>query len=68
MVEVYKQRKSQIELWLTDPREKIRLFAQRQLRSLDREIAVEQRRSEEQLELRKRRYDIQGGEAGRSKA
>jgi len=34
----------------------VQAFAQRYIRSLDRQIAVEQRRSEESLELRKREY------------
>jgi hypothetical protein len=60
-VEAYRRKKSELELWLTDPREKIRLFAERQLRSLDHQITAEQRSSEEELELRKRNY---GGEDG----
>jgi hypothetical protein len=60
-VEAYRRKKSELELWLTDPREKIRLFAERQLRSLDHQIAAEQRSSEEELELRKRNYGGQDG-------
>ena len=43
--------------WLTDPDQKVRSFAQQYIASLDRRIAAEQRRSEEDLEMRKRRYD-----------
>jgi ppGpp synthetase/RelA/SpoT-type nucleotidyltranferase len=55
-VEAYKRKKTELEPWLSDPRETVQLFAKRHLLSLDRRIAAEQRRSEERLELRKREY------------
>jgi hypothetical protein len=42
--------------WLDDPDAKIRAFAESYVRQLDRQIAAEQRRSEESLEMRKRMY------------
>jgi hypothetical protein len=62
IVEAYQQKKNEIEAWRTDPRAKVRSFAERHLLSLDRQIGVEQRRSEEDLELRKRSYGDHGGE------
>jgi hypothetical protein len=40
----------------------VRLFAQEYIANLDRQIAAEQRRSEEGLEMRKRRYEDTGKE------
>jgi len=60
-VEAFKRKKNQIEEWLSDPRERVQKFAKRHLHSLDQRIAAEKRRSEEELELRKREYgDIDG--------
>jgi hypothetical protein len=56
MVEAYKQKKQDIASWLADPRERVQSFAKRRVLSLDRYIAAEQRRSEQDLELRKRSY------------
>jgi hypothetical protein len=56
LVEAYKGKKLEIEPWMSDPRPKVREFASRHILSLDRQIAFEQRRSEEELELRKREY------------
>jgi hypothetical protein len=39
-----------------DPRERVRDFAKRHIYGLDQQIAGEQRRSEEDLEFRKRSY------------
>ena len=63
-VEAYKRKRGEIHSWLSDPRDNVRAFAERRLRSLDRQIAVEQRRSEERLELRKRNYGWQDSEDG----
>ena len=60
-VEAYKRKKDEIEPWLAEPREHVRSFAKRRLLSLDRQVAAEQRRSEQDLELRKRR----DGESGK---
>lgn len=57
-VEAYKSKKLEIAPWLTDPRRKVQEFARRRILSLDRQIAAEQRRSEEQHEFRKREYGV----------
>ncbi len=57
LVEAYKQKKAEIEYWLTDNSEKIQKFARRYLRDLDQQIASEQRRAEESRELRRRDYE-----------
>ena len=64
-VEAYRRKKSELALWLSDPRESVQSFARRHMLSLDRQIAAEQRRSEEELELRKRDYG--GIDDGRDK-
>jgi hypothetical protein len=51
-----------IEGWRSDSRANVRSFAECQLRSLERQIAAERRRGEEDLELRKRSHDEHGGE------
>lgn len=50
------EKKAEVELWLRDPRDKVRAFAEKYRRDLDNQVAAEQRRSEESLELRKRDY------------
>ena len=55
-VEAYKRKKTELEPWLSDPDERVQSFARRHLISLDRRIAAEQRRSEEDFEMRKREY------------
>ena len=55
-VESYKRKKTEIENWLSDPRENVQLFARSLILSMDRQIASEQRRAEEDLEMRKREY------------
>lgn len=59
-VEAYKRKKTELEPWLSDPREIVQLFARHRMLSLDRRIAAEQRRSEEGLEMRKREYGDDG--------
>jgi hypothetical protein len=51
-VEAYQQTKGQVSSWFNDSRPKVRSFAERYRRSLDRAIAAEQRRSEADYELR----------------
>ncbi|HHY48635.1 MAG TPA: hypothetical protein GYA10_02670 [Alphaproteobacteria bacterium] len=53
-VEAYQRKKEEAEPWLSDERPKVRAFAERYQRSLDRAIAAEQRRSEADHELRRR--------------
>jgi len=54
--EAYREKRRQISAWLEDPRTAVKTFAERYTRSLDRQIAMEQRRGEASLELRKREY------------
>jgi hypothetical protein len=60
MREAYQRKKAEIAPWLDDERDKVRLFAERYTRSLDRQIAAEQRRAQEDIEMRKRDYDDDG--------
>ena len=53
MVEAYREKRDQVASWLSDPRPKVRRFAERYVRALNRNIAAEQRESEECLQLRK---------------
>ena len=62
-VEAYRQKKAEIEPWLSDPRESVQSFAKRYILSLDRQISAEQRRVEENLEMRKREYGEIDGSA-----
>lgn len=56
-VEAYRTRKAQIEVWLTDNRPRVRSFAERFVRRLEQSIAVEQRRAEQDKEMRRRQYE-----------
>jgi hypothetical protein len=56
-VDAYKKKREQLMPWLSDPDANVRLFAQKHIAGLDRHISAEQRRSEEDLEMRKRQYD-----------
>jgi hypothetical protein len=55
-VEAFRRKKHEMEPWLNDARSKVRDFAERYCRSLDRRIASEQRRSEADYELRRREW------------
>jgi hypothetical protein len=55
-VEAYQRKKDEVSPWLKDPRPKVRAFAERYQRTLDRSIAAEQRRSETDYELRRREW------------
>jgi hypothetical protein len=61
-VELYKQRRDQMLGWLDDERAPVREFAEKHIRSLERMIAVEQRRAEEDYEMRKREWGIEDDE------
>jgi hypothetical protein len=61
-VEAYRGKKAEMADWLSDPREPVRAFAERHIRSLERQIAADQRRSMEEHELRKREYEPMGEE------
>jgi hypothetical protein len=54
MVEAYQRKKEEMRSWLGDPRSKVRAFAQTHIRTLDGIIASEQRRAENNHELRRR--------------
>jgi hypothetical protein len=60
-VEAYTRKKQEVADWLTDTDAHVRAFAESYVRLLDRRIAAEQRRSEENIEMRKRMYDDPGG-------
>jgi len=49
-------KKQEMADWLTDPDAKVLSFAKRHTLLLDRQIAAEQRRAEEDIEMRKRTY------------
>jgi ppGpp synthetase/RelA/SpoT-type nucleotidyltranferase len=57
LVEAYRAKKGQIETWLSDPRPQVRRFAERFTRRLEQSIAAEQRRAEEDKEMRRLRYE-----------
>jgi len=56
-VDAYRTRKAQIETWLTDTRPQVRSFAERFARRLEQSIAAEQRRAEQNKEMRRRHYE-----------
>ena len=57
LVEAYRARKAQIEKWTTDTRPQVRTFAERFVRRLEQSIAAEQRRAEQNREMRRRNYE-----------
>jgi ppGpp synthetase/RelA/SpoT-type nucleotidyltranferase len=59
-VETYTKKKQEMAAWLEDNDAHVRAFAESYVRLLDRRIAAEQRRSEENIEMRKRMYDDPG--------
>jgi ppGpp synthetase/RelA/SpoT-type nucleotidyltranferase len=68
MVQAYQRKKAEIQPWLCDSRPRVKAYAEAYDRMLDRMIAAEQRRSEEDLEARKRQYGDGMGQAGDSTA
>jgi hypothetical protein len=62
MVEAYKERRATVAQWFKDADEKVRRFAKTQVATFDRMIAAEQRRAEENLELRKRTWGMDSGD------
>jgi hypothetical protein len=56
MREAYQRKKAEFQPWLADPRPRVKAYAEAHDRMLDRMIAAEQRRSEEDLEALKRQY------------
>jgi beta-lactamase class D len=63
-VHAYQGKKQDIVPWLDDSNSAVQAFARRYQRNLDRQIAAEQRRSEENLELRKRNWGNSEAAAG----
>ncbi len=56
-VEAHQTKREAMVPWLSDTDEKVRCFAEPYIGLLDRQIAAEQWRSEEDIEMRKRGYD-----------
>jgi hypothetical protein len=56
LVQAYQAKKEEVQSWFSDPRPKVRAFAERYSRTLDRSIAAEQRRSEGDYEMRRREW------------
>jgi ppGpp synthetase/RelA/SpoT-type nucleotidyltranferase len=59
-VEAYQRKKEEVAPWLADERPKVHAFAERYIRTLDRSIAAEQRRSEADYEMRRREWPEEG--------
>ncbi len=57
LVQAYQGKKEEVQHWLDDERPKVRAFAERYLRTLDRSIGAEQRRSETDYELSRRDWE-----------
>jgi hypothetical protein len=56
MAEAYARKRDELREWLDDPDEKVRLFAERYVTDLEKMIAAERQRAQEELALRKHRY------------
>ena len=65
-VEAYQRKRDEVHGWLSDSRQRVVLFADNYIRELERIIAFEQRRAENELEMRKHEFgtDEQEGQAG----
>jgi ppGpp synthetase/RelA/SpoT-type nucleotidyltranferase len=59
-VDAYQRKSEEVSLWLTDERPKVRAFAERYIRTLNRSIAAEQRRAEADYEMRRREWPAEG--------
>ena len=55
--EAYERKKVEIQDWLNDPSEKVREFATWYINGLDAMSAVDRQRADEEIALRKQRYD-----------
>lgn len=55
-VEAYRLKKIEIEKWLKHPSAKVAAFAQSHILTLEKQISAEQRRAEEDVEMRKREW------------
>jgi ppGpp synthetase/RelA/SpoT-type nucleotidyltranferase len=56
-VEAFRQKKAEMAAWLEDPRPRVKSFAADYIGRLDQRIASEQRRAEQESELRKRSFE-----------
>jgi len=56
MAEAYERKKQEVLEWLTDPDEKVREFAGRYIKDLDKLSKAERKRAEESIALRKHTY------------
>jgi ppGpp synthetase/RelA/SpoT-type nucleotidyltranferase len=65
-VEAYKEKREALLPWLSDAGPKVQSFAKQYIGSLDRQIAAQQRWSEEDVEMRKRMYDNPQGDVDKS--
>ena len=54
--DAYKRKKDEVAPWLAYERNKMRAFAERYTRTLNRQIAAEQPRAQEDIEMRKREF------------
>ncbi|CAN7222480.1 RelA/SpoT domain-containing protein [Bradyrhizobium sp. LjRoot220] len=61
-VEAYRAKKTEIQPWLSDTRPRVKGFAEQYVRSLERAIGAGHRRAEQDLEMRKHRFES-GSEA-----
>ena len=57
LVEAYKNKRTAVEPWISHSNEKVQAFAIKYIHSLDQYIAAEQRHTEEEIELQKRKYE-----------
>jgi ppGpp synthetase/RelA/SpoT-type nucleotidyltranferase len=55
-VDATQAKRDYMQTWLSDPRPRVRQFAAVEIRDLERSMAADQRRSMEQLQLRKRNW------------
>jgi len=56
LAEAYERKKEEIKNWLDDPDEKVREFTKWYIAGLERMIAADRKRAEEEIALRKHRY------------
>ena len=57
MADAFRNKKQAMTEWLADPREQVRTFAELHIAELDIRIAAEQKRAEDNAEMRRRRFE-----------
>ena len=69
MVDAYRAKKQAILEWASDPRPEVRHFAETHAVELELNIVAEQKRADEDIEMRRRQFDADNGteENGQSK-